>query len=461
MTRLYLDTAIRLPAPDVEALIQGRAIAAIPQQFLDPGRIFALYPVDAANSASINPQTVQIKAWARCELCQILDKSEPLEPLSRLTIWTTEALENILSQRPFIFLAYFRVYLLPEPVEISANTQGQFLGLPQAISVSEASPILSDRTFSHRRHQLENRLPPPHPELEQLQANIAQLNTPAAKQLDAQIRTFLGWKEADNTNDDNPDLAWIKNIVMLGDRSQELDEKKSNYQAGTDFENIVRQSLEFIGFTVDTAYKGGAGGLDLFCSKPYPLVGECKAGKGIGSRAAEELNKLGRMRLNEDQFEKAAKLIIGPGKPSADILTAAKKLRISIINPMSLQKLAELQANYPGFIDLIELKKYLEPGQIDNRIDDYIEKVLKEIRLRSHIVHLVKKYLENTGFQQASVDALHGAYFASHPPQPLQIEEMHDILVELSSPLTGYLGRIKLGDWKSDRFYFLRELKLD
>jgi hypothetical protein len=65
--------------------------------------------------------------------------------------------------------------------------------------------------------------------------------------------------------------------------------------------------------------------------------------------------------------------------------------------------------------------------------------------------------LENTGLDQAGVDALYGAYFDSNPPQPLQLREMHEILVELSSPLTGYLGRNKGRDG-SDRFYFLRDL---
>jgi hypothetical protein len=71
---------------------------------------------------------------------------------------------------------------------------------------------------------------------------------------------------------------------------------------------------------------------------------------------------------------------------------------------------------------------------------------------------MVKNFLENTGLDQAGVDALYGAYFGSNPPQPLQLREMHEILVELSSPLTGYLGRNKGSDWQRDRFYFLRDL---
>jgi hypothetical protein len=36
-----------------------------------------------------------------------------------------------------------------------------------------------------------------------------------------------------------------------------------------------------------------------------------------------------------------------------------------------------------------------------------------------------------------------------------------DLTIELSSPLTGFLGRIKDEDLGRDRFYFLRDLPLD
>lgn len=103
----------------------------------------------------------------------------------------------------------------------------------------------------------------------------------------------------------------------------------------------------------------------------------------------------------------------------------------------------------------------LKPGQADEEVEKYINQVTKEIKLRSQIVQLVKNYLENTGFERASVDALHGAYANPRPAQPLQPQELHEILIELSSPLTGYLGRIKGSDWRRDRFYFLRDLQVD
>ncbi len=424
-------------------------------------------PIAQSALASLNSQTVTIKAWAMCEHRKRLDDSESFDALSRLTIWTTDALQETLSHRGHIFLTYLRVYLLPQPIELpvypeAQEKNGKFISLPQRLTVTDASPVLSDRLFTQRRHQLERLEPPLHPELEELQGAIAQLDNPSAQQLAHKISKFLSWTSQTPVQPVEPKLAWIKDIADLGDRTKEVDEKKSNYQAGTDFENIVRQSLEFLGFTVDEAYRGGAGGLDLFCSKPYPLVGECKAGKGIPSRTAEELIKLGGMRLDEAQFQTVAKLIIGPGKPSKDVLTASQKFRISIINPMTLQKLVELQAKYPGSVNLIALKEYLEPGQIDYRIDEYIQKVESNIKLRSQIVQAVKQ-LGETGseYQTVEIRAHYNAVFAKEPSSKLDDLKVYNLLVELSSPLTGYLGRKEGSDWKSDRFYFLRDLKLD
>ncbi len=478
---VLLQTALFLPAPDVEALVQGQIIVAMPRKFIHPGQRFALYPANVSINllpfyqhyrlnflpvvqdviANLGTETALIKAWAKCELCQMLNTSESLEALSRLTIWTTEAFQQTLVQKPYIFLAFLRVYLLPEPQEITVQHQSNhFLPLPNSLTVSETNPVLNDRTFAQRKHQLENRQPPLHPELEELQSAISQIVTTnsAAKELDHDIKVFLGWSNDKLIKQPDLNLAWINDIAKLGDRSIELEEK-NNYQAGTDFENIARRSLDFLGFKVEENYKGGAGGLDLFCSQPYPLVCECKAGKSIPDRAVEELDRIGKRHLKENYLQ-AVRLIIGPGKPTKNLKESAEISKISIINVMTLQKLVELKAKYPGAINLVELQQYLQPGQIDYKIDEYIDKTEKEINLRSHIIQLVKNYLQNSGIESAGVEALHGAYFGSHPPQSLKTEEMHEILIELSSPLTGYLGRKKSTDWRSDRFYFLRDLPI-
>ncbi|MGB8691310.1 MAG: DUF1802 family protein [Microcoleus sp.] len=484
-----LSTALCLPMPEIEALIKGQTIAAMPRMFLNPGRQFALYPANfstiplsveryyrlnlfsiAENSLiQLDTETVAIKAWAKCEFSQVVDDPEPLDVLSRLTVWTKEGLQEALGLWQNIFLAYLRVYHLPQPLEVSVNPNsqdkiGKFVGLPRSVSVTNASPVLSDFLFAKRRKQLEKLEPPEHPELEELQSAIALLSNtnPKAKQLDAEIKIFLGWSSDKPVKPIKPDLAWINTIAALGNRSKELDTGKSNYQAGTDFENVVRDSLEFLGFTIDYAHKGGAGGLDLFCSKPYPLVGECKAGKKIPNDTAVQLLNLGTLRLRDEALlKKVTKLIIGPGVPTTQVKDAAQLHGMAIMNPETLEKLVKLQSNYPNSVDLFKLKEYLKPGQSDDEVGKYIEQVEREINLRSQVLSILKKYQENTGFERASVDALSGAYAMSNALKPLSPKDLHEILVELSSPLTNYVGRIKGEDWRRDRFYFLRDLPLD
>ncbi|MHC5763511.1 DUF1802 family protein [Nostoc sp.] len=485
---VLLQTALFLPAPEVEALIRGQIIVAMPRKFIHPGQRFALYPANVSINllpneqhyrsnflpvvqnfiGNLSTETVLIKSWAKCELCQMLNAPESLEALSRLTIWTTEVFQQTLVQKPYIFLAFLRVHLLPEPQEITVQHQsGHFLPLPNSLTVSEAKPVLNDRTFAQRKRQLEKLEPPLHPELEELQSAIASLaiSQPAAKQLDDDIKVFLGWSSDKLIKQPDANLAWINDIAKLGDRSIELEEKKTNYQAGTDFENVVRDSLELLGFTIDYAHKGGAGGLDLFCSKPYPLFGECKAGRKIPNDTAVQLLNLGMLR-RPDLFNQAAKLIIGPGEPTTQLQDAAKIQGMAIIKPETLQKLVKLQSNHRNSVDLFKLKEYLKAGQSDEEVEKYIDQVYTDISLRSQIITAVKELSEQDNetlkpiHPSFTVTEIRVHYNATHNPR-LNDEVVHDLLIELSSPLTGYLGRIKGSDWNSDRFYFLRDLLIN
>ncbi len=406
----------------------------------------------------LETETISITAWARCELCQPLN-AESLATLPKITIWTQEALQAALAQWQNIFLLYLRVYQISVPLKFSVQSRSSFVHLGEFINVSEASPILSDRLFRQRQLSLQNLEQPLHSELEELQSAIAPiaLVNPAVQALEREIKELLGWGSQSLVTQPNSNL-WINDITTLGDRSQEEDQGKSNYQAGTDFENIVRKSLEHLGFTVDYFHKGGAGGVDIFCSQPYPLIAECKSGKTTPNNTAVQLLNLGTLRLSE-KFNQATKLIIGPGKPTKQLQEAAELHGMAIINPETLQKLVKLQSNYPNSVNLLQLQEYLKPGRADQEVEKYIELVYREIRMRSHIVQVLKNYLNNSGNQSAEVEALHAAYITTHA-QAVDLRRMHDILIELSSPLTGYLGRICQDDWKRDRFYFLRDLPI-
>ncbi|HEY9743935.1 MAG TPA: DUF1802 family protein, partial [Coleofasciculaceae cyanobacterium] len=237
MTNLVpISTALCLPAPDIEALVQGRMVAVMPRTFINPGQQFVLHPCDVSTNllpveqyyrssflpiarttlTHLGSETALIKAWARCETCQGVSDTKALAVLSQLTVWTEEGLQEVLRQKQHIFLAYLRVYQLPQPIEVALNPNthdkiGKFVGLPNSLTVTESVPVLSDRIFTQRRRQIEKLEPPLHPELEELQSAIAQLSAsnPAAEELDQNIKIFLGWSSNPTAKRLDSDLAWI------------------------------------------------------------------------------------------------------------------------------------------------------------------------------------------------------------------------------------------------------------
>ncbi|NJK36056.1 MAG: hypothetical protein HC919_14565 [Oscillatoriales cyanobacterium SM2_2_1] len=61
--------------------------------------------------------------------------------------------------------------------------------------------------------------------------------------------------------------------------------------------------------------------------------------------------------------------------------------------------------------------------------------------------------------QEVSIDYLKGAYDISNPPIPFfSNQDFYRVVIELSSPLTGYLGRIPGAATSGDRFHYLRDL---
>ena len=486
---IQIINGIQLSAFDVELLSLGKLIAVPFIQHCREGKVFWLYPSkqlpfdlsaehyyqpeylanakDALSRSATLP--IQIKAWGRCEYhWRINPENRHLLPkIAQSTVWNLSALEHMFDQHQVLKLVILRVYRLSKPCLVNVSTEVGAFYWPQSedlITMGSESdiPVVSEASFNRRKALLLAGEVYPHTDLEALQFQVEQIssNNLAAEQLNHDIKKFLGWNSDVLTKQPDADLAWINSIADLGNRSQE-NEGTTNYQAGTDFELVVRKSLEFLGFTVDYFHRGGAGGVDVFCSQPYPLVGECKAGRKIPNTTAVQLLNLGTLRLqSKELFQQAAKLIIGPGEPTKQLEDAAEIQGMAIINPKTLEKLVKLQSKYRGSVDLFQLKEYLKPGKANDEVEKYIDQVSREIKLRSHLVQLVKNFLEDAGLEQAGVDALYGAYFGSKPPQPLQLREMHEILVELSSPLTGYVGRIKGSDWQRDRFYFLRDLTL-
>jgi len=430
-----IEQAFFIPFLDLRNLKNARNILVLTNAPMNKGKTFLLYPCvpekigleDCKNLPTLDfldqpitiveSSTTTIDSYAESQGFDVLNEEKDIHTLADRAGWLPEALLQIYQNRgqgffnsSNLLVATLRVYHLAQPLTVKTIDNpklGKFSGLTHLnlksqLSITDAIPVLSDEEF---------------------QATITQ-------------------------------NQWIKTIAELGNRNNE-DTPKSSYQAGTDFENITRKSLEFLGFTVEEAYRGGAGGLDLYCSKPYPLVLECKSGKSIPVNTVQELINLGGKHLGSEHFQSASKLIIAPSKPTSDTLKSSLEWNISIMKPETLEKLVHLKSTYPGAIDLLHLKDYLQPGQIDEKIQDLIDRIEEEISIRRQIIQAVKDNYPDT-----HTESIRLAYKLKYKPKPslpdLKNQEIRDILIELSSPLTGYLGRET--DERGDRFYYQRDL---
>jgi hypothetical protein len=488
---IQIINGIQLPAFDVEMLGLGKIFLVPFKQFLHQGKSFWLYPsatiphnltieeyyqpqyIAKAKTSLTKYSTypINLQFWGRCEYHWRINPEQQniLPKIAQSTIWNLTALEKLFEQHQVLKLAILRVYHLSKPCIINTPVDaGSFYWTKTEDLINNASEndicVISNDSFTKRKNIILSGESYPYTNIENLQWQCENLseNNPNFNTLNHDIKQFLGWNNQPVKNTLDPDLTWIKNIAKVGNSSD-----------GNEFEKLVRKSLIKLGFScsntnpkanLDPDKLGGAGGVDFYCEYPYQVVGECKATKTekIPSKTPGQLIQLGNNHLQE-KYDNCLKLIVAAGELTKPAELTMLNNGIYMISPETLEKLVELQTKYKNSVNLIELKQYLEKsnyGLVDDKINEYIEKVEQEIKLRSHIIQLVKNYLQNAGIESTGVDTLHGAYFGSHPPQPLKPEEMHEILIELSSPLTGYLGREKGNNWKNDKFYYLRDLAI-
>jgi len=481
---IQITRGIQLSAFDVEMLTSGRLIAVPFKQYRKNGEIFWLYPcqqlpdnlsweqyyqpeylIKAENSlAKCQSYPRQIEVWGRCEEhWHVTPEQKHLLPqIAASTVWNLTALEDMFERHQVLKLLFLRVYRLSSPCLVKVPPKPAPFFFPQSEDVMTIAdttdiPVVSEASFNRRKALLLAGEVHPDRDLELLELQVSSMGCEksAVGQFISDINVFLGGTETVTPQPDR-DKDWIQQIAAVGNSSD-----------GNEFEKLVRKGLMLLGFSndnsnpkisLDPEATGGAGGLDFYCASPYPVVGECKATKTekVPDRTAAQLIKLGHNHLHE-RYDNCVKLIIAAGELTPAARQTAERNKISVISPEILQRLVEMQAKYPGCIDLMKLKECFQGayGLADEQVAQYLEVVRGEIELRSGIVELVKNYLENTNYESAGVEALHGAYFSSHPPQSLTTEQLQEILIELSSPLTGYLGR------KGDRFYFLRPLLMD
>lgn len=493
---VQLDRALCLPIVDVAGLLEGQLIVALPKVSIQQGWLFALYPCLYSDSeltveqqyrspflglaqtalAQYQSENRIIKAWAKCEQCKMLSEVRQVEALSELSIWSKALLKRSLEQHQHLFLAFLRVYKLPEAIQIpidsvGSDKLGKFIGLStHSIKVTQVLPVLQEAIFDRRKQQLEDLRSPLYPGLEKLQSEIANISSTnlAAQELNQEVRALLGWANYSTVDTVDSDLAWIQNIANVGNSSD-----------GDLFEKLVRKSFIKLGFSnsnkklqasLDPNGCGGAGGLDFYCEQPYQVVGECKATKTefVSDGTPAQLIKLGLKHLG-DEYNQCIKIIMAAGELNSHAKQTAIGNTMNVLRPETLQKLVELKARHKGAINLLELKPCLETApfgeEADTKVNNYIEQVEQSIKIRSHVVEAVKQLTETEPerkqFEVAEIRVQYNALFSKFNGGTLDNQTTHEILIELSSPLTGYLGRVSGTSLVTDRFYFLRDLIVD
>lgn len=463
-----IANAFNLSPVDLDLLAQGRMIVVFPWVFMMPGQTFALTTTEHS-SAVKHPNY-----WARCESCKSIDTTIDLQSLQQIVPGSQEILDRHFTSKKFVFVALLRVYHLPVEIEVRLQRVGDFSLLKQPILVNAVEPVISDRIFAKRQQQLNNLSLSPYPQLEALQQQLVGVASPLENlvsnpdlQIDSfnrDLRTFLEWEQPSPQHQSFTDLNWIDRIEAVGNSSD-----------GNEFEKLVRRSFLKLGFTnslnnikasLDPDATGGAGGIDIYCDRPFSLVGECKASKyeSVPNKVSAQLIQLGIANLDKETFDRSVKIIFAAGSLTSHAQKAAVQTQMNVITPTTLQRLVTLKAKYPGSIDLRELEQCLkqEPFGEDSdlKVNRYTDSIEQRIQNFVHIISTLKNYLESQTFEEVGIDKFHVVFDLSHPSQKYSEEELYHMMLELSSPLSGYLGRVKGHDWKGDRFYFLRNLMI-
>lgn len=406
-----LSLALALPSMDIQALIQGLTLAALPNRSLRLGQSFLLYPAETQLSEQPyhlhlqiaqppqppSPSQIWIEAWAKCERCEVIHETSELEALANCTIWTASELKGRKENCAYLFVTYLKVYKLPEKVAIEAIANitekiGKPIALGQSINTDPSTPVLSPEEFNQQFQNLQSRQPtsPPPPIIEPEPEAIAPPPPDPEPIVNIEPTITPIPPNPPPLNNDQ----WITQIAAIGNSSQ-----------GHEFERLVRKAFLLLGFentinnpkaSLNPDSTGGPGGLDFYADYPYAIVGECKATKTekVSDGTPAQLNKLG-LKILQNDYHNCIKIIIAAGELTKDANQTAIGNSLNVIRPETLQNLTQIKKHYPGSINLWELKKCLETEsfgeEADQKLRVYLDQVIHDLQIRSDLVQLIKK----------------------------------------------------------------------
>ncbi|NJN73870.1 MAG: DUF1802 family protein [Limnothrix sp. RL_2_0] len=478
---MNLINAIGLDVPNIYLLGQGFSTVILSQVFHPSDRKFALSPIRldlpitdyyhqefADYYQRIEEDLSGIQFAATCIETQMINDQSRINELSKITHWQPEYIQRFQGDRRHIFLTYLRVYSLPQPIlledPIDESKLGRFIAIPKVLSINKIEPILTDARFNEHCQAIKEQRNPLWRSLENLMYQCAE-NTFRESTLNFgnELKTFI-----------NPNLKtsyaaksnkeWMTRIASVGNSSD-----------GHEFEKLVRRSFSYLGFEVreekfkkclDYEQTGGAGGLDLYTDYPYKIVGECKSTKHtkVPDGVAAQLIKLGYKHLQDD-YKTSIKIIIAAGLLTTDAELTASNNKMNLLRPETLEKMANLQAQYPGAIDLYELKKCLEIKPFgdasDEKINEYLDQISEKYSTYQKLITCIHRCQQKSQDQPVTFNDIK-AFIKFGSDADAIVKNLGDsllktYLIELSSPFTGYIGKVVVGG-QDDKFYWRRDL---
>ena len=221
--------------------------------------------------------------------------------------------------------------------------------------------------------------------------------------------------------------------------------------------------------SLDPEATGGAGGIDFYADEPYQIVGECKAtASGNVGDPATQLHRLGLKYLSKENFERSAKLIIAAGRITGHANQIAVGHQMNVIRPETFQALVALKVEYQEFrVSDLEASLQASPfgTAADDKIFSLIQRKKKELEeeaqylpRRRQIIQTIKELTaqpfskKRTAFGVVEVRSHHNAKY-----QPFVTDDVaDDMLTELSSPLSNFLGREQVD--RQVHFYFKKDM---
>ena len=146
---ISIVNGLRTSPTNLNALKSGDVVGSFSKTFLAPDKSFALYPDLQVEDSDL----VTVDLWAECKSCESIDNTFDLSKLSQLTALSIEELESIFQKRASIFLLVLRVYKLPNPIQVEQQSTGNFVPLPEIVTIFDKLPILDDEQFQQIQEQ--------------------------------------------------------------------------------------------------------------------------------------------------------------------------------------------------------------------------------------------------------------------------------------------------------------------